>query len=300
MERKILYIAIGLIVFTSLATAAPDEYKITYRINIDDGGTAYWNVEYRTLLSTKDDINSFENYSQKLESFYINEFKQLMQKSASQASTATSRSMVASDFIGDAAIQTTPTGMYGVVHYSFKWTNFAKIDSNINIGDAFVGGLYLSKDNALIIQYPSGYTVEQVAPAPDQNRDGLIWYGLRSFGAGEPRVVLAKVPFPWIPLILGLIIISAGVMIYVARNRKNKTETNEIVPENVSETEMMDLEDRILKLLQESGGSLYQSEIGRKLDLPKSTISSALNELSNKNLIQKIKKGRENLIRLAR
>lgn len=299
MERKILYLAVSLIVFISLASAAPDDYKITYRINIDEAGAAYWNVEYRTLLATIDDINSFENYSQQLESVYINEFKQLMQKSASQASVATSRTMVASDFTGDAAKQSTPTGTYGVVHYSFKWTNFAKMDSNINIGDAFVGGLYLSRDNALIIQYPSGYSVEQVTPAPDQNRGGLIWYGLRSFGAGEPRVVLAKASFPWIPLILGLIVISAVVIIYVARTRKDKTDTNEIVAEKVSETELMDLEDRIMNILKESGGSLYQSEIGKKLDIPKSTVSSALNELSNKNLIQKIKKGRENLIRLA-
>jgi uncharacterized membrane protein len=299
MERKILYIAISFIVFISLASAAQNDYKITYRINIDDGGAAYWNVEYRTLLTTKDDISSFENYSQQLESVYINEFKQLMQKSASQASVATSRTMVASDFTGDASIQTTPTGTYGVVHYSFKWTNFAKMDSNINIGDAFVGGLYLSKDNALIIQYPSGYVLEQVTPAPDQNRDGLTWYGLRSFGAGEPRVILAKASFPWIPLILGFIIVSAGVILYVARKRKDKSDSNLIVTEKVSETELMDLEDRILKLLKESDGSLYQSEIGKKLDLPKSTVSSALNELSNKNLIQKIKKGRENLIRLS-
>jgi DNA-binding transcriptional ArsR family regulator len=173
------------------------------------------------------------------------------------------------------------------------------MDSNINIGDAFVGGLYLSKDNALIIQYPSGYVLEQVTPAPDQNRDGLTWYGLRSFGAGEPRVILAKASFPWIPLILGFIIVSAGVILYVARKRKDKSDSNLIVTEKVSETELMDLEDRILKLLKESDGSLYQSEIGKKLDLPKSTVSSALNELSNKNLIQKIKKGRENLIRLS-
>lgn len=299
MEWKILYLTVSLILFISLASGAPNDYKITYRININEDGIAYWNVEYRTLLATKDDLNSFENYSQQIGSVYLEEFKQLMQKSASEASAATSRSMVISDFIGDAVIQSTPTGTYGVVHYSFKWTNFAKIDSNINIGDVFVGGLYLSKDNALIIQYPSGYTVEQVTPEPDQNRDGLTWYGLRSFGAGEPRFVLAKAPFPWTPLILGLIVISAGMIIYVARTRKDKTDTNEIVAKEVSETELMDLEDRILKLLKESAGSLYQSEIGRKLDLPKSTVSSALNELSNKNLIQKIKKGRENLIRFA-
>ncbi len=66
----------------------------------------------------------------------------------------------------------------------------------------------------------------------------------------------------------------------------------------MSETELMSVEDRIVKLLKENGGSLHKSEIRRKLALPKSTVSSALNELYNKNIIQKIKKGRENLIRL--
>ncbi|VVB92333.1 Uncharacterised protein [uncultured archaeon] len=61
---------------------------------------------------------------------------------------------------------------------------------------------------------------------------------------------------------------------------------------------MIDLEEQIIKLLKENNGSLYQSNIVRKLNLPKSTVSSALNELHNKNLILKIKKGRENLIRL--
>jgi uncharacterized membrane protein len=61
---------------------------------------------------------------------------------------------------------------------------------------------------------------------------------------------------------------------------------------------MMDVQDRIVKLLNESGGSLYQSEIGKKLDIPRSTVSAALNQLHDKKMIQKVKKGRENLIRL--
>jgi uncharacterized membrane protein len=85
--------------------------------------------------------------------------------------------------------------------------------------------------------------------------------------------------------------------------RKARVEEKiEEVPEPHSVTitgaDLMDLEERILKLLKESGGSMHQSDIGKTLGLPKSTISSALNELHNKNMIQKIKKGRENLIRL--
>ncbi len=295
MSRNLINLAIILLLCISLAEAAPEnDYKITYTINIKDDGTAIWNVEYRTLLVTNDDVNSFENYTQQLKSVFLPEFEYLMQKSASEAAVATSRSMVAEDFTGNAAVQSTPTGKYGIVHYSFRWTNFAKIDSNINIGDVFVGGLYLSKDNTLIIQYPSGFKIEDVMPQPDQTHEGLVWYGLRSFGEGEPRIILSKPPSPWIPLaIAAFIIIALGAFIYMRKRGAPKE-----IAGNITETEMIDLEERIIRLLKDNGGPLYQSEIVKRLDLPKSTVSSALNELNNKNLIIKIKKGRENLIRL--
>lgn len=295
MVRNLLNLAIILLLCISLAGAAPEnDYKITYTINVRDDGTAIWNVEYRTLLVTKDDFDSFENYTQQLESVHLPGFKELMQKSASEAAVATSRSMVAADFTGDAAVQSTLTGKYGVVHYSFRWTNFAMTDPDINIGDVFIGGLYLSKDNTLIIQYPSGFKIEEVMPQPDQTREGLIWYGLRSFGAGEPRIILSKTSSPWIPLAVAtFIIVALGAFIYMRKRGAPKE-----IAGDITETEMIDLEERIIRLLKENGGSLYQSEIGRRLNLPKSTVSSALNELNNKNLILKIKKGRENLIRL--
>ncbi len=295
MVRNLLNLAIILLLCISLAGAAPEnDYKITYTINVRDDGTAIWNVEYRTLLVTKDDFDSFENYTQQLESVHLPGFKELMQKSASEAAVATSRSMVAADFTGDTAVQSTPTGKYGVVRYSFRWTNFAMTNPDINIGDVFVGGLYLSKDNTLIIQYPSGFKLEEVMPPPDQTREGLIWYGLRSFGAGEPRIILSKTSSPWIPLAVAtFIIVVLGAFIYMHKRGAPKE-----IAGDITETEMIDLEERIIRLLKENGGSLYQSEIGRRLNLPKSTVSSALNELNNKNLILKIKKGRENLIRL--
>lgn len=295
MMRNLLYTTLTFMLCISLAGAAPEnDYKITYTINIKDDGTAIWNVEYRTLLVTNDDVNSFENYTQQLNSVHLNEFKELMQKSTSEAAIATSRGMVAEDFTGDAAVQSTLTGKYGVVHYSFRWKNFARTDANINIGDVFVGGLYLSKDNTLIIQYPSGFKINEVMPPPDLTREGLIWYGPRSFSPGEPRIILSNTSSPWISLVIGAFIIFVlGAFIYMRKRRVPEEKAG-----NIPEIEMIDLEERIIRLLKENGGSLYQSEIVRQLNLPKSTVSSALNELHNKNLILKIKKGRENLIRL--
>jgi len=58
----------------------------------------------------------------------------------------------------------------------------------------------------------------------------------------------------------------------------------------ITDLDMMDVEERIIKILKEGQGELYQSEIGRQLDLPKSSVSSALNQLHDKKLILKSRK----------
>jgi uncharacterized membrane protein len=300
MIIKIFNICFIFLIFTSIAHAAPDNYMTTYTIDIKENGSAIWNVEYRTLLTTNDDFNSFDNYSKQLKSVYIPEFMELMQRSASEAASATSRSMVARDFSGNTSIQSTPTGKYGIVSFTFTWTNFATLDP-LNIGDVFAGGLYLSKDNTLIIKHPSGFTVEEVTPKPDQSRDELIWYGLRSFGAGEPRITMSKPAFPWGTVVIIVVFIAVSVVAgsyLIRRQKENITDPQPAQNVEITELDMMDVEERIIKILKEGQGELYQSEIGRQLDLPKSSVSSALNQLHDKKLILKIKKGRENLIRL--
>jgi len=300
MIFKIVNICVIFVIFSAIADAAPENYRTTYTIVIKENGTAVWNVEYRTLLTTKEDFNSFENYSKQLKSVYIPEFMELMQRSASEAASATSRDMDARDFTGNTSIQSTPTGKYGIVIFTFTWTNFASLDP-LNIGDVFAGGLYLSKDNTLIIKYPSGFTVVEVTPMPDQSRDELIWYGLRSFGAGEPRITLSKTAFSWGSAVMVIaviaVIVSAGSY-FIGRRKEETTDLQPPQNIEITEVEMVDVEERIKKLLKEGGGELYQSEIGRQLALPKSSVSSALNQLHEKKLILKIKKGRENLIRL--
>jgi uncharacterized membrane protein len=281
------------------AVPGPD-FTTTYTITIEKDGTAVWYVEYRALLATEEDVNAFENYSRDLDSVYLPQFEDLMQNSAAQAEAATSRHMVIDDFSGDAVIQTSPTGRYGVVFFSFSWTNFAGQKNGLVVGDAFAGGLYLSKDAALVIRYPSGYTVTDAEPAPDEVRDGLIWYGLRPFGPGEPRLVLEPPAFPLLPLVIVcgiLIIATAGLLVYFRKKRRMAVPEQQL-EEVLSDADMASLEERIVQLLTAHGGELFQSDIVRNLGLPKSTVSSALNELHSRGAIQKVKRGRENLIRL--
>jgi len=293
---------VGIPVIAGAAPVPPDS-SITYTIAITEDGTANWHVEYRTLLASDEDTRAFDAYTKNISYSYLPGFQDLMQRSAAQAAAATSRPMEITGFTGDTVIQTTPTGRYGIVYYSFSWKNFAKTGSGLAIGDAFAGGMYLAKDNTLVIRYPSEYTVSVAEPAPDQMRDGLVWYGQRSFGAGEPRLVFEKSGFPWLPVLLaGVVCVIILAVLYRVLSKRRSSHPADIEaddpPVTLSETELFSLEERIIQLLKTSGGEQYQSEIVKNLGLPKSTVSATLNDLHKRGIIQKIKKGRENLIRL--
>lgn len=298
-----LVLAVLLICLPAPTAAEPDS-TTTYIITVQEDGSSLWQLEYRTLLATESDLAAFGNYTRDLPPVYLPQVKDLMQRSAAQASVAATRPMAISNMTGTAVVQTSPTGRYGVVVYSFSWSGFAEPDGTLAVGDAFAGGLYLAKDNTLILRYPSGWTVTRAEPAPDQERDGLVWYGLRTFDPGEPRVTLEKSTFPLVPLVVFLLLVSlalAGFMVYQKKKSREKLE-EQAEPEEpavqISEAEQAGLEQRILNLLETAGGEQYQAEIVKALGIPKSTVSSALNTLHAKGIIVKVKKGRENLIRL--
>jgi len=287
---------------TGQQTASGPDYSITYTITLQNDGTALWRVEYRTLLLSDQDVSDFEAYTRDLPAVYLPQFRELMGKSAVQAAVATGRHMAVTDVTGTSAVQTSPTGRYGVVIYTLRWEGFVQPGPKLTIGDAFAGGLYLEKDNTLAIRYPGGYTVARAEPEPDDSRDGLVWYGQRSFGAGEPRVVLEQPAFPVLPVAAGLvlIVIAAFCGFYVYQRKKQGSWSGGLdpAPAPLSEAEIVNLEERIIQLLRSHGNEMFQSEIVKNLGLPKSTVSSGLNGLHRRGGIQKVKKGRENLIRL--
>ncbi|MDO8871223.1 MAG: helix-turn-helix domain-containing protein [Methanoregula sp.] len=305
-QRILVFIVLVLpISLTGMAAAAatPD-YSITYTITVADDGSALWRVEYRTLLLSDNDVTDFETYARDIPAVYLPQFRELMVHSAAQAAVATGRHMEITGVIGDAVMQESPTGRYGVVVYTARWNGFARPGATITIGDAFAGGLYLEKDNTLVIRYPEGYTVARIEPEPDNSRDGLVWYGQRSFGAGEPRVVLEQPAFPLLPVAAGLVLVIViaftGFAFYRRRTKSSGNTPDEpLTPSPLTETELMSFEDRIVQLLRSHDGELFQSDIVKVTGLPKSTVSTVLNDLHACGMIIKVKKGRENLIRLA-
>lgn len=303
--NPLLILAALLLWSAASAAASPPASATTYTVTVHEDSSAIWQIEYRTLLASENELAAFDIYARDLPSVYLPQVQDLMQRSAAQASVAASRPMAVSNVTGNAVVQTSPAGRYGVVMYSFSWSAFAETDGGMVIGDAFAGGLYLPKDSTLIIRYPSGWTVTLAEPAPDDQRDGLVWYGLRSFEPGAPRVTLERSSFPVVPVIILLVIVSltgAGLMVHRLRKGRHQPEDSageRKISAAISAAEAAGLEDRILHLLETGGGEQYQSEIVRILGVPKSTVSFALGNLHAKGMIVKVKKGRENLIRLA-
>jgi uncharacterized membrane protein len=222
---------------------------------------------------------------------------------------------------------------YGVIRYQFTWTNFAMLRGNeLEVGDAFVDGLVLNREDSLRIILPADYKILSVSPAYDDFNDKyqpeVTWYGdsvnstdqgARLFASGEPSITIQQgsgslFSFSWwmlIPAILLSALIGFGAA-YLLYNRKEAPyvpaiapETAEIAPEQPaklpqqagSERYLSD-EEKIIKYLEESGGQMFQSDLVKKTDFSKSKLSMVLSELKEKGKIIKIKKGKENLIRL--
>ena len=105
---------------------------------------------------------------------------------------------------------------------------------------------------------------------------------------------------PVIAAVILIFVIIAGFMAYRSIKHQDLPEEPEEPAVPMTKAEEAGLEDRIIKLLGAGGGEQYQSAIVKTLGLPKSTVSSTLNSLHQKGVIRKIRKGRENLIRLVR
>ncbi|HID61026.1 MAG TPA: DUF4897 domain-containing protein [Hadesarchaea archaeon] len=285
----------------AVTSGAIEDYPTTYKIEVREDRSAVWIVEHRSRLDTAEEENIFQQYISEFETLrdnYLENFSNEMTSLVQRASVITGRSMQAKNFDVSVSILTTATGKFRVIKYQFEWTNFAKLEgANIIIGDVFEAGLFLYKDDALVVQYPSGYAVESASPSPDETRElQLIWYGQRDFGAGEPRIVLGKPSA--VPLVLvaaaAALAIAIGVALWFKKTRKappkaeHKISPGKLIPKT-------DVE-KTVDLLNEAGGKMYQSDLVGRTGFSKAKISLLLSSMEKEGTIKRIQTGRKNLI----
>ena len=309
------FVFLVLLLFLPASTA-----EISYIFDVHEDGEDWYVIEYRTLLDSQSRMDEFNNFKLvvKGNSTHMTEFEANMHSIVSRAGIATSRPMTASDFDVSISEQDTAIGKYGIVRYSFKWTHLAEVSgSSITLGDVFFGGQYISNGDTFIVKVPAGYKVSGATPEPDvQRKDELIWNGPRTFNSGEPGITFNKETSWLMTAGILILLLGAGALIYLKKNSAGSSNAP-VKPQKVVEVEPEELEspeplqpyvnvdsilesdeDMIISMLKESGGAMMQSGIVKNSGFSKSKTSSLLNKMAEDGLIQRVKKGRENLVRL--
>lgn len=284
------------------------EWIIVYEIEIDENGSARWIIERKTLLETEYDEATF-NYYSSLDYHY--ELSSNISELVKKARLKTGRwNMTYEPLTTTSSVFRSATVTYGVVTYQYDWLEFTNLvpdQERIEIGDVFVDGIFLFGNGELAMEYPLGYVVADSFPIPDETRDSdrtIIWCELESFSVEEPRIVLRKKGFmdvlnEYMLLVVGVIVVGgAGFSGFWLLRRRKKGETEPIVQAPRPDLEIEDDEDRVIRLLKASHGSLFQSTITDQFGFSKTKTSLLLTAMEKKGIVKRQKKGREKLVTL--
>jgi hypothetical protein len=181
----------------TIADTQVDPDDVSLRVALQADGSAAWTIEYRVRLDDDNTTRAFESLRDDIaanDTQYVSEFRGRMVATADTAENATGREMRIRNVSVDATRQQLPQE-YGVLTYTFVWTNFAAVDDgSITAGDA-LAGFFLDSETTLQLSWPAGYAVETVQPEPDDLRTEsriAAWNGPVEFGANEPTLVVTR------------------------------------------------------------------------------------------------------------
>jgi uncharacterized protein (UPF0333 family) len=280
------------------------EWITAYEIEIGENGSARWIIERRTLLETEYDKATFNYYSSP---DYHYELSKNISELVRTARLKTGRWNMTYE---DLKITSTFAVTYGVVTYQYEWLEFASLapsQERIEIGDVFVDGIFLFGNGELTVQYPSGYIVAEILPISDETEESdrtIVWYELENFSTEEPKIVLRKkglmdILHEYMLLIGGVVAVASVTFasFWLFRFRK-KGDTKPVVQSERPTLETEDDEEKVIRLLKASHGSLYQVTITEKCGFSKTKTSLLLATMEKKGIVKRKKKGRKKLVTL--
>ena len=297
MKTSIIVAIVSLALFLLPFVTALRESSSTYTIQIGSDGSATWTMSQTLMINST--LETLETLQSRITSL------------VESAETATGRNMTATV---DSLTFTQPTNSsYIQVEYVFEWENFSEVEkARIVIGDVFLAPDFFDQlygDGEVYMTYPSNYVVDTVQPAPFMRNNSiqtLEWLGTKDLENGGSIVLEQESAAPSFIdtlranafLILGLIAIAAcsSVGFYVfGHHRKKKVDASETC-KLTNLPVMEDDEQKTVKLLQSSGGTLHQSAIIDKFGFSKAKASQLLTVLERKGVITRYKKGRDKIV----
>jgi len=278
---------------------AEGQNYIEYSVQTNSDGSALWKIT--NFADVNATVDSFQDFQQRVVNL------------VNSASSVTNREMSVDE--NSLQINTTISFDSKVTEYSFVWLNFSTIQGNeIIFGDVFQVTSFFSQlygDAALQVSYPSTYIVKSATPSPyqqDNSAKTLSWARTQDLTSGVSSIILtsassngSNVSQTWQPYAIILSIIASGAAVsflgfYSLRRRKviKKTEKHTSVQPPQFESE----EDKILKILKTSGGSMRQSDINDKCRFSKAKTSQLLSVLEKRGAITRYKNGRDKIVNL--
>lgn len=299
MKIHILFILFIVVTLTLLLTPyrpAYGESQIEYTIQIRGDGSAAWII--RRTVGIQNPIDTLEEFQNRVETL------------VETAKNKTGREMT----VDIESMTFTPSESNITVEYKFYWRNFSKIeDKKLIISDVFqVKDVFLQLygNGEVCITYPSQYIVETVSPSPEERNDSLQilkWLKTEDFINGFPIIILRnKSLTPGFLetlgqnalIILGLVVIAAGSSMgfYVFNRHKKKENETVKTPELIGLPRIESAEEKVVKMLKSSGGSLYQSAIADQCKFSKAKTSQLLTALEKRGIVSRYKKGRDKIV----
>ena len=316
-------VVVGLVGSAVGASAKPaavqeeiDPDDVLLAVDVAEDGDAAWTVEYRVRLDDDESEAAFEAYREDLEtntSEYTGRFHNRMNATAEDASAATGREMAIRNVSVSARRESLPQ-QYGVVTYTFEWTNFAAVDGDrLVVGDA-VDGLFLDGETSLLVEWPAGYAQVDAAPAPDASRErAATWIGPLDFASGEPRLTLApadaagtddRTAESAAPLAAALLLVVAVLVVALfAANRDlgpfgDGDAADDEGAVDPTDATLLSNEEQVLALIEQRGGRMKQADVAEELGWTAAKTSQVTKGLREDGELEAFRLGRENVLEL--
>ena len=275
--------------------AAQCQNYFEYNVHVKNDGSAVWT------------ITQFSSANATVEAFDV--FQQKIFTLIGSAAIITHREMSIDQ--NSLQINTTISSESKTTEYTFVWLNFSVVqDGKISFGDVFqvtnfFGQLY--GDAALQLTYPSDFSVKSVTPAPYERQDSadiLKWSRTQDLVTNKVNVVLTSnnqdgnSPSNSWQLYVVVAVFAVGVILSVLGFYMFKRRKNNAASGTPAESSLMSEEDKVLKLLKSSGGSMRQSEITAQTRFSKAKTSQLLAALEKRGSITRYKNGRDKIVTL--
>jgi hypothetical protein len=192
----ILVILVAFSGFVGIAGAEIQETEsdsVVTSFTLDESGDAIWTIEYRTRIDSPEKRDAFLAMQANISdnpTGYLDRFEGRIDRTVADAEHVANRRMSAEEVQINVRLVEFPQE-YGVVEYSFVWTNFAIVDGeNIIVSDA-LSGFFIEEDGRLIVRWSDELAVKSILPSPTvRTGTSATWEGPVDFDRPSPILEL--------------------------------------------------------------------------------------------------------------